>query len=111
MLRIEDMPGQAYHGMPSLKPAPIPLKVKVILVGGYKPFRVLQNADLKFNKIFKVRADFDYEAELTEENGYNYARFIARVCKKEKLLSFTPDGVCAVIEYGKRIVSDQRKLS
>jgi len=111
MLRIEDMPGQADHGMPSLKPAPIPLKVKVILVGGYKPFRVLQNADLKFNKIFKVRADFDYEAELTEENGYNYAKFIARVCKKEKLLSFTPDGVCAVIEYGKRMVADQRKLS
>jgi len=111
MLRIEDMPGQTDHGMPSLKPAPIPLKVKVILVGGYEPFRVLQNADLKFNKIFKVRADFDYEAELTEENGYNYARFIARVCKREKLLSFTPDGVCAVIEYGKRMVADQRKLS
>ncbi len=111
MLRIEDMPGQADHGIPSLKPAPIPLKVKVILVGGYAPFRVLQKADLKFNKIFKVRADFDYEADLTEENGYNYAKFIARVCKKEKLLNFTPDGVCAVIEYGKRMVADQQKLS
>jgi len=111
LLRIEDMPGQTDHDMPSLKPAPIPLKVKVILLGGYKPFRVLQNADLKFNKIFKVRADFDYEAELTEENGYNYARFIARVCKRENLLGFTPDGVCAVIEYGKRMVADQQKLS
>jgi len=105
------MPGQANHGMPSLKPAPIPLKVKVILVGGYQPFRVLQNTDLKFNKIFKVRADFDYEAELTQENGYNYARFIARVCKRENLLNFTPDGVCAVIEYGKRMVANQQKLS
>ncbi len=113
MLQIEDMPGQADHGhgMPSLKPAPIPLKVKVILVGGYEPFKILQNADLKFNKIFKVRADFDYEAQLTDENGYNYARFIARICKKESLLSFTPDGVCAVIEYGKRMVADQQKLS
>jgi len=111
MLIIEDMPGQVDHGMPSLKPAPIPLRVKVILVGGYQPFRVLQNTDLKFNKIFKVRADFDYEAELTQENGYNYARFIARVCKRENLLSFTPDGVCAVIEYGKRMVADQQKLS
>jgi len=111
MLRIEDKPGQADHGMPSLKPAPIPLKVKVILVGGYAPFRILQKTDLKFNKIFKVRADFDYEADLTEENGYNYARFIARVCKKEKFLNFTPDGVCAVIEYGKRMVADQQKLS
>ncbi|WP_299980490.1 ATP-binding protein [Desulfobacula sp.] len=111
MLQIEDTPGQADYSMPSLKPAPIPLNVKVILVGGYEPFRILQSADSKFNKIFKVRADFDYEAELTDENGYNYARFIARVCKKENLLSFTPDGVWAVIGYGNRIVSNQKKLS
>jgi lon-related putative ATP-dependent protease len=111
MLRIEDMPGQADYGMPSLKPAPIPLDVKVILVGGYEPFARLQSADLRFNKIFKVRADFDYEAELSNENVYNYARFVARVCKNENLLSFTPDGVWAVIEYGNRMVADQLKLS
>jgi lon-related putative ATP-dependent protease len=110
-LRIEDMPDQADYGMPSLKPAPIPLTVKVILVGGYEPFRILQSADARFNKIFKVRADFDYEAELTDENGVNYARFIARVCKDENLLSFTADGVWAVIEYGKRMVANQQKLS
>ncbi len=110
-LRIEDMPDQADYGMPSLKPAPIPLTVKVILVGGYEPFRILQSADSRFNKIFKVRADFDYEAPLTDENVYNYARFIARVCKKENLLSFTADGVWAVIEYGNRMVADQQKLS
>lgn len=111
MLQIEDMPDQADYGMPSLKPAPIPLNVKVILVGGYDPFRMLQNSDLGFNKIFKVRADFDYEARVTDENYYNYARFIARVCKNEALLNFTPDGVWAVIEYGNRMVADPEKLS
>ncbi|MBT3175644.1 MAG: AAA family ATPase [Desulfobacula sp.] len=111
MLRIEDMPDQADYGMPSLKPAPIPLKVKVILVGGYEPFRLLQSADSRFNKIFKVRADFDYEARLTEDNVYNYARFIAQVCKKEDLLNFSADGVWEVIEYGNRMVSDRQKLS
>ncbi len=110
-LRIEDMPDQADYGMPSLKPAPIPLKVKVILVGGYEPFRILQSTDLRFNKIFKVRADFDYEAGQTDENIYNYARFIARVCKEENLLSFSPDGVWAVIEYGSRMVANRQKLS
>lgn len=110
-LRIEDMPGQADYGMPSLKPAPIPLDVKVILVGGIEPFSSLQIADLRFNKIFKVRADFDYEADLTDENVFLYARFIARVCKREALLSFTPDGVWAVIECGNRMVADQHKLS
>ncbi len=111
LLRIEDMPGQADYGMPSLKPAPIPLSVKVILVGGYEPFRLLQSEDSRFNKIFKVRADFDYEAEKTDENLYNYARFIARVCTDEGLLGFTAQAVAAVIEYGSRMVADQHKLS
>ncbi|MFA5904032.1 MAG: ATP-binding protein [Desulfobacula sp.] len=111
MLQIEDMPDQADYGMPSLKPAPIPLSVKVVLVGGYEPFRALQSADSQFNKIFKVRADFDYETPFTDENALNYARFIAKVCRDEKLMSFSPDGVWAVIEYGSRIAEDQRKLS
>ncbi|MCP3872870.1 MAG: AAA family ATPase [Desulfobacteraceae bacterium] len=110
-LQIEDMPDQADYGMPSLKPAPIPLNVKVILLGGYEPFKILQSMDSKFNKIFKVRADFDYEAGHTEKNIYNYARFIARMCKIENLLNFTRDGVWAVVEYGNRLVSNQQKLS
>lgn len=110
-LQIEDMPDQADYGMPSLKPAPIALSVKVILVGGYEPFRALQGADSQFNKIFKVRADFDYETQFTEKKAIDYARFIARVCKDENLLSFSPDGVWAVIEYGSRLAEDQRKLS
>jgi len=110
-LQIEDMPDQADYGLPSLKPAPIPLNVKVILLGGYEPFKILQSMDSKFNKIFKVRADFDYEADHTEENVYNYARFIARICKIENLLNFTRDGVWAVVEYGNRMVSNQQKLS
>lgn len=111
MLQIEDMPDQADYGMPSLKPAPISLSVKVVLVGGYEPFRALQSADSQFNKIFKVRADFDYETAFTDENALNYARFITRVCRDENLLNFSPDGVWAVIEYGSRLAEDQRKLS
>ncbi len=111
LLQIEDMPDQADYGMPSLKPAPIPLTVKVVLVGGYNPFRILQSADSQFNKIFKVRADFDYEIPFTEETALNYARFVARVCKTEQLLNFSPDGVWAVIEYGARLAEDRRKLS
>jgi len=111
MLQIEDMPDQASYGMPSLKPAPIPLTVKVVLVGGYEPFRILQSADSKFNKIFKVRSDFDYEVEKTKENVYAYARFIARICRQENQLSFTSEGVDAVVGYSSRLVADQSKLS
>lgn len=111
LLRIEDMPDQADYGMPSLKPAPIPLNVTVVLMGRYEPFRMLQSRDPKFNKIFKVRADFDSEADLTDENALLYARFVSRVCEQERLLNFTPDGVWAVIEFGSRLVADRTKLS
>lgn len=95
----------------SLRPEPIPLEVKIILVGNYETFELLQNDDPKFNKIFKVRADFDYETEMTPEAAQQYARFIARVCKEHDLLPFTPDAVAAVIEVGNKIVADQNRLS
>lgn len=95
----------------SLRPEPIPLEVKVILVGDYQTFELLQNHDPKFNKIFKVRADFDYETEMTPETALQYARFIARVCKENDLLPFAPDAVAAIIEVGHRIVADQNRLS
>jgi lon-related putative ATP-dependent protease len=95
----------------SLRPEPIALEVKVILVGNYRTFELLQNHDLKFNKIFKVRADFDYETELTPEAVQQYARFIARVCKENDLLPFTPDAVAAAVEVGSKIVAHQARLS
>ncbi len=95
----------------SLRPEPIPLEVKVILVGNYQTFELLQNHDPKFNKIFKVRADFDYETELTPEAAQQYARFIARVCKENDLLPFAPDAVGAIVEAGNKIVADQNRLS
>ncbi|CCK80720.1 AAA family ATPase [Desulfobacula toluolica] len=92
-----------------LKPKPISVDLKVILLGSYETFRTLQGSDPKFNKIFGVRADFDHEVEVNQENLINYAKFISSVCKKEKLLPFTPCGVTAVVEYGNRIVEDKKK--
>jgi lon-related putative ATP-dependent protease len=110
-LNIEDLPDQSGRSSTLLKPLPIPVDVKVILMGSYEPFRALQQVDDKFNKIFKVRADFDYEADLTPENELKYARFIARTCLAENLLPFTPCGVSAILEYGSRMVEDKEKLS
>ncbi len=110
-LRIEDDPELSAQGMPSLKPEPIKIDLKVILVGGYAPFRLLQSADSGFNKIFKVRADFDHEAWCTDETLLLYARFIAGACQKNNLRHFTRDGVWAAIELAKRLVADRRKLS
>jgi predicted ATP-dependent protease len=111
VLSIEDMPSEMGYGVTSLRPEPIPLDVKVILLGSYTIFEILQNNDSKFDKIFKVRADFDYETDLTPETVQLYARFIARACREENLLPFTPQGVAAMVEYGERFVADQKKLS
>ena len=110
-LNIEDVPEESAFGTTSLRPEPIPLEVKVILLGSYEAFEILQNYDSKFNKIYKVRADFDQEVLRTRETEQLYARFIARVCREEKLLPFNPRGVAAIVEFGEKYVSDQNKLS
>jgi lon-related putative ATP-dependent protease len=110
-LYIQDPPDQTGPAMASLRPDPIDLDVKVILLGGYDIFRVLQNADPKFSKIFKVRADFDYEVDVSPRALKDYARYIARACQTEKLLPFTPCGVTAVVGYANRLAENQHKLS
>ena len=111
MLCIEDITHDMGLGTSSLRPSPIDIDVKVILLGGYEPFQVLQNFDSKFNKIFRVRADFDYEVALTDDTIRLYAQFIAKVCRDEGLLPFTADGVAAVVEYGEKAIEKKDKLS
>ncbi|MCG8616427.1 MAG: AAA family ATPase [Desulfobacterales bacterium] len=110
-LTIQDMPDQPGLFATALKPEPIPVDVKVVLVGSYDVFRALQGADPKFNKIFQVRADFDHEADVTTDSLMNYARFVAGVCKNHNLKPFSPVGVAAVVAHGNRLAEDQRKLS
>jgi lon-related putative ATP-dependent protease len=111
LLFIEDLASGLGYGTSSLRPEPIPLEVKVVLFGSYHLFHLLQNYDSKFNKIFKVRADFDHEVEKTRDTIQQYARFIARVCKEEELLPLTAKGVAAIVEYGEKYISSQKKLS
>ena len=110
-LQIEDIPEETGFGTTSLKPEPIPLDVKVILLGSYEIFEVIQNEDPRFNKIFKVRADFDSEVDRTPRTIQQYAQFIARVCREENLLPFSPKGVALMVEYGEKYVSNKHKLS
>ena len=110
-LSIEDPPTAIGYSSGTLRPQPIPLEVKVILLGNYQTFQMLQNFDSKFNKIFNVRADFDYETERSPETMQQYARFIARVCTEEKLRPFAPEAVAAIVEYGEKFIASKKKLS
>ena len=111
LLSIEDIASGMGYGTSSIRPEPIPMEVKVILLGSYHLFHLLQNHDSKFNKIFKVRADFDHEVIKNDDTIQKYARFIARVCKEEELLPLTPKGVAAIVEYGEKYISNKHKLS
>ncbi len=110
-VKIED-PLEAYHMASStLKPEPIPIDVKVILIGSPLIYYILYNYDEDFSKIFKVKADFDRDMDWDEEGEKSYAFFIDQLVEKEKLLPFDESAIQRVIEFGGRLVSDQKKLS
>ena len=94
-----------------LKPEPIPLNVKVILIGNPYIYYLLYNLDEEYRELFKVKADFDNRMERSEKNILKYATFIATKSKEEKLLPFDPTGVAKIVEYGSRLAEHQEKLS
>jgi lon-related putative ATP-dependent protease len=95
----------------SLDPEPIPLEVKVVLVGEPILYYLLSQLDPDFVELFKVAVDFDDRFDRNSENHQLYARLIASITKKEGLKALKPTGVAAVIEYAARRAADSEKLS
>ncbi len=95
----------------TLKPEPIPLKVKVLLIGDPFVYQILHQYDEDFAKLFKIKADFDTVMEATAENVSKLANFISSHCNGQDLLHFSRDGVIAVAEYSARIAGQKEKLS
>jgi len=94
----------------TLKPQPIPLNLKVILIGSYFYYQFLA-ADEDFRKLFKVIVDFDVEMDRTPENIRHYVAFIASICEGENLKHFNCEALARVVEYGSRLADSQNKLS
>lgn len=95
----------------TLEPKPIPLDIKVIVVGDPFLYYLLYNWDQDFPKLFKVKADFDINTPWTEESGRQFAHFIGSICRDEGLKHFAPDGVGGIIEYSSRLAAHQKKLT
>jgi len=94
-----------------LRPTPIPLNTKVVLIGNPSLYQMLYMMDIDFKELFKVKADFDNTMDRTEENMRKYASFICTFCRKEKLKHLNASAVAKVIEYGSRLSGDREKLS
>ena len=105
--------GQVYSMIStvSLEPEPIPVEVKVVLIGERQLYYLLSSADPEFNELFKVSADFEDEMGRGPENALAYARVMAEVARDEKLRPFDRRAVARVVEHGSRLVEDATKLS
>lgn len=95
----------------SLEPEPIPLDVKVVLMGERILYYLLCAYDPDFRELFKVAADFDDRVERNPENNLLYARLIGTLARKGGLRPFDRTAVAHVIEQSARLASDAEKLS
>ena len=95
----------------TLEPEPIPLDLKVVLIGEPILYYLLHHYDPEFRELFKVAADFDDRLARDAESEAHYARLVAAVAKTEKLAPFDAGAVARVIEHGARLADDQKKLS
>ncbi len=99
-IRIEDVAQQIGMTTTStLDPEPVPFTAKVVLIGEAEIYHLLFSLDPDFPELFKVKADFDTVVDRTAATEHSYARFVAQVCRTERLPPFTPAGVARVIEH------------
>lgn len=95
----------------SLEPEPIPLDIKVVLVGEAEIYYLLHELDPDFPELFKVPADFEERIDRSAHNTILMARLIATAVRRQKLKPFSRGGMARVIEQASRLVEDSQKLS
>lgn len=110
-LEIQDL-ANLYQLAPTiLKPEPIQIDTKVIMIGNNYIYSILSAYEDDFNKIFKIKADFDYEMQRTEKALVEYARVVKKLIETEKLLEFDKSAIAKIIEYGARYAGEKNKLT
>jgi len=111
-IRIEE-PGElmGFLSTKSLRPQPIPLDLKIILVGRALYYQLLHMYDKDFPELFKVKADFDTSMFITDKRIKDFLSFLAKFCDKENLLCMNSGAITRVMEHALRLTDDQEKLS
>ena len=97
--------------MISLKPEPIPLNLKVILIGDENIYQTLLAIDNDFRKLFKIKVEFADEAPLTVDNMNKLARFVKGYCEHEELPPLDNTAMAKIVEYASKLADNQEKLS
>lgn len=95
----------------SLKPEPIPLEVKVLLIGNPEIYQTLLSMDDDFRKLFKIKVEFEEDAPKNSENISKLIRFVSSYCEQEELLDVDKEAMAKIVEYASRLSGDKEKLS
>ncbi len=110
-LEIQDL-ANLYQFSPSiLQPESITINTKVILIGSNYIYAMLSGYEDDFNKIFKIKAEFDYEMKRTDGALVEYAQILKKLIDKEKLLEFDTSAIGKIAEFGARYAGEQGKLT
>lgn len=111
-LSIENnMEQRSYMVMISLKPEPIPLNVKVLLIGDSNIYHTLLALDPEFKKLFKIKAEFEETAPRTDANILKLANFVRSFSEKEEMLPLDKGAMAKVVEFASRVADDKEKLT
>ena len=95
----------------SLKPEPIPLNLKVILIGNSNIYQTLLAMDSDFRKLFKIKVEFEESAEITNENVNKLAQIIHGFCEHEGLRQLDRDAMARLVEYASKLAGSHSKIS
>jgi lon-related putative ATP-dependent protease len=111
-IRVEELAEEmGFITTKTLKPMPIPLNIKVILIGDPYLYHLLYCYDGDFKKLFKVKAQLDDNMKISRKQIQNYLSYIAQACEEEGLLDIDKHGLARIIEYTSELVGNQRKMS
>lgn len=94
-----------------IKPEPIPLAVKVVVIGEPDMYRLLWQLDPDFRRVFKIKAEFDSVMDCSRSSLRNYFEYIRKTIDEDELQAFDLSGLQAVCEYGMRLAGRRDKLS
>ena len=95
----------------ALKPEPIDVDLKVVIIGGDTFYQALYHGERGFKKIFKIHSQFDNQIKHTDNILLNYARFLTKISKEDNLPYCDPSGVAAIIEWAVAASESQNQIT
>ncbi len=110
-IEFQDSPTIFQMSTSTLKPEPIDIDVKVILIGSQHIYSLLSEYEYDFKKMFKIKADFDYEIKRSDKVLTEYARVIKKLIKEEKLKEFDKSAIAYLMEIAAMYAGQQNKLT